>query len=145
MVEVRTCTGKSSDGFQNSGVGETEAGDVCSSEGEPLSHQESGTGADLKVGEKLVCLRHLRCLSYSESAQEEELALSWSVLEISRGRRGGIQSAAFSQQNPQDWKRWDVGEECMGDLEARVRVIRGGASQGAGECSNLKPGKVPAE
>lgn len=92
-----------------------------------------------------MCLRHLRCLSYSESAQEEELALGWPVLEIGRGRCGGIQSAAFSQQNPQDWKRWDVGEECMGGLEARVLVIRAGASQGAGECSSLKPGKVPAE
>lgn len=72
MLEVRTWKGKSGDGFQNSIRSWGDRGWGCSSVGEPLSHEESGISQDLKVGERLVCLGHLRCLYYSESAQEEE-------------------------------------------------------------------------
>lgn len=44
----------------------TAAGE-CSSAGEPLSHWDTSISQDLEVGERLVCLSPLRCLSYSES------------------------------------------------------------------------------
>lgn len=69
MIGVRTWSEKSSDGFQNPIRTCGYRGWGCSSVGESLSHEES---QDLKVGERLVCLSHLRCLYYSESAQEEE-------------------------------------------------------------------------
>jgi hypothetical protein len=114
MIEVRTWTEKSGDGFQNRIKSWGYRGWGCSSVGEPLSHEESRKAR--KAGkrhhprseskrERLVCFSHLRCLYYSESAQEEEWVGS-------RGRHEGIQSAAFSQQNPQDWKKWAVREKC---------------------------------
>lgn len=49
-----------------------------------------------------------------------------------------FRAAAASQQNPQAWKRWYVRETCTGGLDVRVRVARGGASQGAAECLQIR-------
>lgn len=82
MVEVRTWKGKSGDGFQNSIRSWGDRGWGCSSVGEPLSYEESGIGQDLKGGERLVRLSHLRCLYCYENAQGEEWADQCSVRSV---------------------------------------------------------------